>query len=111
MPKTKFFKKDKPTPNVKDLEEKGAFIPNEEQDMSPEELIEFNKKKQELFSNSFGGNRFADITKSSEAYSTQTKQIKQRSTGLINEDVLEAKIVEIINRRLPAMLIEFLEEK
>lgn len=111
MPKTKFFKKDEPTPKTEELEKNGAFIAKDEQDMSPEEFIEFNKKKQELFSKSFSGNRFADITKSSENYTSNSTKKNKQTNSLINEEVLERKIVEIINRRLPAMLIEYLEEQ
>lgn len=113
MAKKKFFKKDKPLPKPEELEKEGSFVaqtdPKEE--MTPEELLEFNSKKEDLFKNAFGENRFKDITKRTQK--VDPKYIgggAKKSNGYFNEDYLEMRITEIIKRELPKLLIEYLEE-
>lgn len=112
MAKKKFFKKDKAVPKPEQLEKEGAFVEdkNSENEMTPEELLEYNSKKEELFKNAFGGSRFNDITKRTEKFINKNGGSFEKSSSYFNEDYLEMRISEIIKRELPKLLIEYLEE-
>lgn len=111
MAKKKFFKKDKPLPKPEELEKNGAFVENKEEQMSPEEALEYQKQRQELLKNSFGKSRFADITHRAEGKRVGVNgEIITKQKSYFNEDYLEQRIVEIIKREIPKLLIEYLEE-
>lgn len=72
----------------------------EEVQLTEEELLEQQKKREELFK-SFTNNRFTEISKSTDKHNLEKNGNTRRSlSGIINLDALEEYVNKIIDKKL-----------